>query len=162
MVPTLILGYGNVDRQDDGIAWHVMVGLENRLGRPGPFNPDDGFPLADSLPDLIFVLQLTPELAETIAQYRRVCFIDAHTGNIDADIELTQVTNEFQASPLTHHLTPSSCLAMSQTLFHGEANAVLLSVKGYEFGFSHSLSQQTGKLVQPSVEMIYSWLHTEN
>jgi len=161
LVPTLILGYGNVDRQDDGVAWHVMVGLENRLGRPGPFNPEDGFPLADSSPDLIFVLQITPELAETIAQYKRVCFVDAHTGNIDADIELTEVTNEFQASPLTHHMTPSSCLAMSQTLFHGEAIAVLLSIQGYEFGFSHDLSQQTKYLVQPAVDMIWYWLHTE-
>ena len=139
-----------------------MVGLENRLGRPGPFNPEDGFPLADSPPDLIFVLQLTPELAETIAQYKRVCFIDAHTGNVDADIELREVTNEFQASPLTHHMTPSSCLAMSQTLFHGEAIAVLLSIQGYEFGFSHDLSQQTGKLVQPAVEMIWGWLQIKN
>ena len=162
MVPTLILGYGNVDRQDDGVAWHVMVGLENRLGRPGPFNPEDGFPLADSPPDLIFVLQLTPELAETIAQYKRVCFMDAHTGNVDANIDLTQVTNDFQASPLTHHMTPSSCLAMSQTLFHGEATAVLLSIQGYEFGFSHDLSPQTGKLVQPAVEMIWGWLQTKN
>jgi len=139
-----------------------MVGLENRLGRPGPFNPEDGFPLADSPPDLIFVLQLTPELAETIAQYKRVCFMDAHTGNVDANIDLTQVTNEFQASPLTHHMTPSSCLAMSQTLFHGEATAVLLSIQGYEFGFSHDLSPQTGKLVQPAVEMIWGWLQTKN
>ena len=162
MVPTLIIGYGNVDRQDDGVAWHVMVGLENRLGRPGPFNPEDGFSLADSPPGLIFVLQLTPELAETIAQYKRVCFIDAHTSNFDAAIELTDVTNEFQASPLTHHLTPSSCLAMSQTLFHGEAIAVLLSIQGYEFGFSHNLSQQTGKLVQPAVEMVLHWLKPKN
>ena len=139
-----------------------MVGLENRLGRPGPFNPEDGFPLADSPPDLIFVLQLTPELAETIAQYKRVCFMDAHTGNVDANIDLTQVTNDFQASPLTHHMTPSSCLAMSQTLFHGEATAVLLSIQGYEFGFSHDLSPQTGKLVQPAVEMIWGWLQTKN
>jgi len=139
-----------------------MVGLENRLGRPGPFNPEDGFSLADSPPGLIFVLQLTPELAETIAQYKRVCFIDAHTGNFDAAIELTDVTNEFKTSPLTHHLTPSSCLAMSQTLFHGEAIAVLLSIQGYEFGFSHNLSQQTGKLVQPAVEMVWHWLKPKN
>jgi hypothetical protein len=51
---------------------------------------------------------------------------------------------------------------MSQTLFHGEAIAVLLSIQGYEFGFSHDLSQQTGKLVQPAVEMVWHWLKPKN
>jgi hydrogenase maturation protease len=162
LVPTLILGYGNVDRQDDGVAWHVMLGLENRLGRSGPFNLEDGFPPSDSLPALIFVLQLTPELAETVAQYQRVCFVDAHTGNVEASIQLVEVDNEFQASPLTHHLTPSSCLALSKTLYQGNGKAVLLSIRGYEFGFSRLLSTKTEKLVQPAVEMIWGWLYAEN
>jgi hydrogenase maturation protease len=162
LVPTLILGYGNVDRQDDGVAWHIMLGLENRLGLSGPFNLEDGFPLTDASPDFIFVLQLTPELAETIAQYQRVCFVDAHTGNVEADIQLVEVDNQFQASPLTHHLTPSSCVAMSQTLYHGKVKAVLLSTRGYEFGFSRHLSPETEKLVQPAVEMIFGWLYAEN
>lgn len=135
-----------------------MAALQNRLGRPESLEPEDGFPLADSPPDLTFVLQLTPELAETIAQYQRVCFIDAHTGSLDSDIALVEVTNEFQASPLTHHLTPSSCLALSQTLYNGKARAMLLSIRGHEFGFSHDLSQQTRELVQPAVEIICRWL----
>jgi hydrogenase maturation protease len=162
VVPTLVLGYGNVDRQDDGVAWHVMVGLQNRLGRPGLFNPEEGFLPTHSPPDLIFVLQLTPELAETIARYQRVCFIDAHTGNVEADLQLVEVKNEFQTSPLTHHITPSSCLAMSQTLYQGSAKAVLLSIRGYEFGFSGDLSSRTEKLVQPAIEMVSDWLWTED
>ena len=27
MADTLVLGYGNVDRMDDGLAWHVLAGL---------------------------------------------------------------------------------------------------------------------------------------
>ena len=29
---TLFIGYGNPDRQDDGVAWHVLTGIANQLG----------------------------------------------------------------------------------------------------------------------------------
>ena len=36
MADTLVLGYGNVDRMDDGLAWHVLAGLVGALGEPVP------------------------------------------------------------------------------------------------------------------------------
>jgi hypothetical protein len=62
------------------------------------------FPANDGTPDFLFELQLTPELAETIAQYDRVCFVDAHTGAVQHDMNVSEIAAEFQASPLTHHL----------------------------------------------------------
>ena len=34
MKKVLILGYGNLDREDDGVAWHVLQGVAETLGRP--------------------------------------------------------------------------------------------------------------------------------
>lgn len=156
---TLIFGYGNPDRQDDGIAWHVLSALNRRLGRPSPKNVDEDFPDGGLHPDLKFELQLTPELAELLADYQRVCFVDAHTGYIPAEVRMIEVTPEFQKSPFTHHMTPSTCLAMSKTLFNGCPQAVLVSVRGYEFGFTQSLSKPAQALVDQAADRINMWLN---
>jgi Ni,Fe-hydrogenase maturation factor len=88
MQPTLIIGYGNFDRQDDGVAWHVLAEVARRLGCAVPLSPEEEFPPNGGKPDFIFELQLTPELAEAIAQYERVCFVDAHTGAVPHDVTL--------------------------------------------------------------------------
>ena len=31
MDKTLVIGYGNVDRQDDGAAWHILARLAKQL-----------------------------------------------------------------------------------------------------------------------------------
>jgi len=59
LLRTLIFGYGNYDRQDDGAAWHVISLLRKALSIPDHESIDDDF-ISDD--DLIFVfqLQLTP------------------------------------------------------------------------------------------------------
>jgi hypothetical protein len=104
MKRTLILGYGNFDRQDDGVAWHVLASVASRLGCAVPLLPEDEFPSNDGAPDFFFELQLTPELAETIALYDRVCFVDAHTGAVPQDVNVSAIVPGFQASPLTAQL----------------------------------------------------------
>jgi hydrogenase maturation protease len=154
---TLIFGYGNLDRQDDGVAWHILSTLKKSLNLPFPEVIDEDF---DSIEDslLVFQLQLTPEQAESIANFDRVCFIDAHTGAIPEDVRFDQIVPNFQHSPLTHHLTPNSLLSIIQTIYNKDIEAVLLSVRGYEFEFSQDLSERTKKLVPRAVKLIREWL----
>ena len=158
MERTFVFGYGNPDRQDDGVAWHVLAALARHLGWQAPASIEDGFLPADGTPDLAYDLQLTPEIAETIAGYRRVCFIDAHTGDIPDEICMGEVKGEYQHSPFTHHMTPSTCLAMAQTLYGGNPQTILVSIRGYKFGFTQSLSVRTQFLVEQAAQKIYSWL----
>jgi hydrogenase maturation protease len=153
-----VFGYGNPDRQDDGVAWHVLVALAKRMGWKAPATIEEEFTPIGGFPDLMYDLQLTPELAENIAGYERVCFVDAHTGNIPEEINWTEVKGEYQHSPFTHHMTPSTCLAMVQTLYGGNPQAILVSIRGYEFGFVRSLSAQTQLLAEQAAEKIYFWL----
>ena len=154
---TLILGFGNKDRQDDGVAWHIILSLKTSLGLPNPEQIDDGF---DSPSDLVFVfqLQLTPEQSEFIAAFDRVCFIDAHTGAVPDEIHWQALIPVFQNSPLTHHLTPESLLSITQTIYNKSPSAVLLSVRGYEFEFSQTMSESTKQLVPRSILLIRQWL----
>ena len=155
--PTLIIGFGNPDRQDDGVAWHILTRLSEVLRRPIP-SIDEGFYPNKENPDLLFVLQLIPELAETISAYLRVCFVDAHTGNVPMDVNVIEIKAEYQRSPFTHHMTANTCLSLVHTIYGQGPQAILVSVRGNEFGFSHELSPATSQLAEQAVTRIMTWL----
>lgn len=157
---TLILGYGNLDRQDDGIAWHVLTSVWQSLGLGQAPDPDLGFhpnPVQPS-PHFLFDLQLSPEMAETISAYDRVLFIDAHTGQVPEEINIVNVQGDFQTSPFTHHMTPSTLLSLCESLYNKHPHAILVSIRGYEFGFDHSLSDRSAALVKRATVYVLEWL----
>lgn len=155
---TIIVGYGNPDRQDDGVAWHILAGVAKKLGRVVPDNWEDPFEVGGDFPHLLFQLQLNPEVTETLAQYQNVCFVDAHTGDIPNDIQFGEVSSEFQVSPFTHHMTAEACLELTDSLYKAKPNAFLLSVRGYSFGFTEHLSPQTAFLSVIATETCMNWL----
>ncbi len=83
MKKTLILGYGNPDRGDDGAAWVALSALACHFGHPIDGEQiETGFiPINYSL-QLWLNLQLMPELAEDLAKFDRAVFVDAHTEDI--------------------------------------------------------------------------------
>ena len=157
MKKLLIIGYGNPDREDDGVAWHILRTLTEKLGLESPDSYEDEFPEFDLI-EFAFSLQLTPEMAEDISAYEYVCFVDAHTGSIPEPVRLIKVDSEFQASPFTHHLTPQSLVSMCETIYRKKPDAALVSVLGYRFLFSRQLSEETAKLVPQAVELIWEWM----
>lgn len=154
---TLLIGYGNPDRQDDGVAWHVLTNLASQLGLETSTSWEDPLPCAPGT-TFAFHLQLTPEMAEDISTFDRVCFVDAHTGNIPDNVQLVELAPEYQTSPFTHHLTPEMLLSMCNSLYERVPEAILVSVRGYEFGFEENLSPFTGSLVTEAVERAHGWL----
>jgi hydrogenase maturation protease len=158
MRDTLIVGYGNVDRMDDGVAWHVLRALRLALGAPDSATFDEPLTLPGGRADCCFLLQLTPELAEELARYRRVCFVDAHTGDLPQPTRLAALAPSFTNSPFTHHLTPETCLALAQALYGRAPEAVLASVRGEAFGFAAELSPATARRVPELVAQIVAWL----
>lgn len=161
MKKILLIGYGNPDREDDGVAWHILRALTIKLGLQSPESYEDEFP-ESSLIDFAFYLQLTPEMAEDISEYQHVCFVDAHTGNIPEPVRLIDVESEFQRSPFTHHLTPQSLLSMCETIYKKRPDAALLSVLGYRFLFTRQLSEETTTLVPQAVDLIWDWMSARN
>jgi hydrogenase maturation protease len=153
----LLIGYGNPDRQDDGVAWHILHATALQLGLPALDSYEDEFPTNSRL-DFAFHLQLTPEMAEELAPYARICFVDAHMGDIPEPVRMIPVESEFQRSPFTHHLTAQSLISMCETLYGKKPEAVLLSVRGYHFQFERELSPETGALVAKAVNLIVEWL----
>ena len=158
MKPLLLLGYGNPDREDDGVAWHILRALTTRLGLSAPESYEDEFPEHARI-EFAFNLQLTPEMAEDVSAFEHVCFVDAHTGSIPEPVRLIDLESEFQASPFTHHLTPQSLLSMCETIYGKKPDAGLLSVLGHRFLFTRQLSEETARLVPESVDLIWNWMN---
>ena len=153
----LVLGYGNVDRQDDGVAWHTISQMISLLGFPPPAPFEELSPVTYGEVNFLFQLQLTPEMGELISGYDAVCFLDAHTGAVPDEIHFEEIHPDFQRSPFTHHLSPSTLLAISDSIYSKYPRSVLISVRGYEFGFSNTLSERSRALVKPAADMILKW-----
>jgi hydrogenase maturation protease len=158
---TLIIGYGNADRQDDGVAWHVISGIARRLGRPVPHAPEDGIFPEEQETDLWYVLQLAPEMSEEFSHYERICFVDAHTGNISEEILLQPVESSPAASAFTHHMTPATLMALTVAIYQKTPEAKLLSIRGYKFGFARELSPETAALAKEAVGVLWQWIEGE-
>jgi hydrogenase maturation protease len=154
---TLFIGYGNPDRQDDGVAWHVLVGIAQQLGLESSSSWEDPLPSTPTV-DLRFELQLTPEMANDLTAFDKVCFVDAHTGKIPEDVQMVDVLPEYQTSPFTHHLTPEMLLSLFETLYNKTPQAILISVRGFQFGFETELSHETANLTPQAIQLAMNWL----
>jgi hydrogenase maturation protease len=155
---TLIIGYGNADRQDDGVGWHVLKNIAERIGKTIPADPGASIEIESDTVDLLFTLQIYPELAETISHYKRVCFVDAHTSEIPEPISWAMLTPEYEKSPLTHHMSPRTVLSIAESIFNSIPEALLVSVRGFSFQFDRALSPQTSNLVEEATERIWKWV----
>lgn len=158
---TLIIGYGNADRQDDGAGWHIVKIIAERLGKSVPDDPGEAIEIEDETVDLIFILQIYPELAETISHYKRVCFVDAHTSDIPEEISWVELSPEYEKSPLTHHMSPRTVLSIAKTIYDQVPESILVSVRGFKFQFERKLSPQTEQLTRQAAERIWQWVQQE-
>jgi len=158
----LIIGIGNFDRQDDGVAWHILQGINQKLGRavrPTPYETSLD-PEGDN-PQTLFSLQIYPEMAELLNQYEWVCFVDAHTGAIQEELSCQVIYPERHSNPLTHHMTPQTVLSLCATLHEQVPNAMIVSVRGYSFQYQQGLSEDTAALAEQAVDFIWQWLSEE-
>ncbi len=151
---TLVAGFGNLYRRDDGVGRAVVNALRARLGRE-PLDPlDDGFDDLGHAIDTIVLHQLVPELAETVAPYDLVIFVDAHVGTIPEPIREEPIEVNFRTPFVSHQFHPSTVLALARQM-HGHApRARLISIRGYDFDFGEGLSPETAAFVSPVVDRI--------
>ena len=156
----LLLGYGNPNREDDGVSWYVLKGVAEGLSLPPPATPDDPIISFENRVDFQFMLQLVPEISETIADHDCVCFVDAHTGEITEPVRAIRINPKFQKSPFTHHLTPYTCLELADSIYHKKPEGFLVSIRGFSFQFEEKLTDSTLEYSKIAVALILDWLKT--
>lgn len=154
MSRTLVIGFGNVDRADDGVAYHVVNALRRRLGQGMLHEDETGLEELGSQIDSVFLVQLSPELMDVIILYEKVIFMDAHVYENAARLHCAPVLPEFTPATFTHHLTPAMLLALLKALHRREPAGHIVSIRGYDFDFHRTLSADTEALVEKAVDHI--------
>jgi len=155
MASFLLIPYGNPSRCDDGVAFHIVRRLLDRLGLDaGDMEEVTTYDVADGL-TVMGLHQLSPELAQDLAGADVVVFIDAHVlGAGWEDVHWEEIRGELRPSMVTHQLKPQSVLALCQALYGKAPRTYVLSVLGTNFDFGGELSDQAQALVEPAVDRL--------
>jgi hydrogenase maturation protease len=151
---TLVIGFGNIYRRDDGVGFAVLNALRERLGRPSLDEDQDGFDDLGHQVDTVILHQLMPELADDIASYDLVVFVDAHVGHIPQTIHEEELVACYKPTTVSHTLHPCTLLAIAQEIYGCGPRGILLSIRGYDFDFGLGLSDRTSALVPDAADRV--------
>jgi hydrogenase maturation protease len=147
----LVIGYGNVMRSDDAAGVHAAHRLEERYRDDGEVR-------------VIAAHQLTPELAEDIADVHFVLFLDAAAAGQPGDISEIPVMPVGVIGALDHHVTPGAVLVCAEQLYGEAPSAFALTITGASFalgtGVSTLVAGRMKEFVARAVALIDSWLGT--
>lgn len=140
---TLVIGYGNDSRNDDGVGWFVVAALQPH-----------------SLPGVVFETahQLEVDFAETVLDYDRVVFVDAAIPQSPTPWRREDVQAGFQSHAVAHFLTPADVLGLSRTLYGRAPRGVLFSIRGHDFNFGTTLSPATRQAADEVVQQLLTEL----
>src|ERR1700690_3779320 len=136
---TLVLGYGNRSRTDDGVGWFVLERLQE-LGLPNV--------------ELHTSHQLDVDHAELISGFDEALFVDAAIPQSPQLIARTVVQPCFRSHAVAHYLTPGDLLELAQTLFGRAPRGILFSIRGSDFNFGTTLSPATERAARVVVRQI--------
>jgi hydrogenase maturation protease len=141
---TLMIGYGNTLRKDDGLGVYAALSLAE-LPLPGDL-------------EIRTYHQLSPELSPVLAQIDHAVFIDAALAS-DAEKPGTINTRTLQPrtsqpGSITHHFDPETLLAMAETLYGHAPQAALFSVTAASFDLEEGLSPEVTAALPVLIESI--------
>lgn len=144
---TIIIGYGNPGRQDDGLGPSCVNQLTEQL------------PEEDLLQlKLQSNYQLTVEDAYDIFEFDQVIFVDASL-NAQAPFSFTKITETNDSGLGSHSLTPNAVIRLCETLYGKTPKAFILAIKGYEFDqFDEHLSSQANTNMLAAVQFLMTFL----
>ena len=123
---TLVIAYGNPLRCDDGVGWRAAGLLQKKLSKQDVA--------------ILYVHQLTPELAEWAANTDRFIFVDAAANGIPGQVHFCEANDEDPGDTSSHWFTPAQVLALSQTLYGKRPKHFVVSVVGASFELGDKLS----------------------
>ncbi len=128
-IDTLLIGYGNTLRTDDGVGPAVVDLIRHSLGQ--------------ALGKCVACqteLQLTPELAAIIARAGRVIFIDASVEVPVGRVSVTRIAAEPRAACLGHQFSPPQIMELTRLAFGAAPRAWVVGVGVKSLSVGQSLT----------------------
>jgi len=140
---TLVYGYGNLGRKDDGLGVRCALLLESWLRDMGVENIQ-----------VETTYQLNIEDAELLSGFSHVYFIDASL-LYEEPVKIEPAKPEKNVIEFSMHaMHPSYVLALCEEMFGECPEASLVHIKGYEWDFEESLSAAGHKNLIQAVELV--------
>lgn len=134
------MGFGNAIRRDDGVGLYVVNAVRARVGLPQLTADEDGLDDLGHPVDAVALHQLLPELADTVADYSTVVFVDAHTGTVPEDVRVVPVEEGYGFQAVTHHMSPGMLLSLARLATGSSPAGHLVSVRGESFDLGTQLT----------------------
>jgi hydrogenase maturation protease len=133
----LIIGYGNPLRTDDGVGPYVARALAAR-----------GYKAIDNA-------QLLPEMADLIAGFSRVIFVDCRADLKPGEIAVARVAARPGQAPDLHFTsTPELLLNLAKELYGAEPDAVLVGIGPASLEAGDRLSPAVEEAAEKAIEKI--------
>ena len=144
MKKTLVIGYGNTLRSDDGVGVRVVEEIST-LHLPGV--------------ETRTCHQLGLELAEEFPGFDAVVFVDAAVDGPPIR-HSTFPPDASPQSPLAHNVTPASLLEGAFALYGARPEAHLFTVRGESFEFGTVLSPPVKRRAAETVSRVRMFLQS--
>lgn len=135
---TLIIGYGNPLRGDDGAGPAVAEEVSRRCSGVNVLTPH----------------QLLPELADWIAHASLVVFIDAAVDG-DPGVVTCEPVRRSQHPQFDHTMSPSSLLSLTCDAYGWEPPAWLVRIHGQAFEFAPTFSTPVAEALPGAVDLVH-------
>lgn len=147
MARILIIGYGNPVRADDGVGPHTAQLLDEQIPGCRILTPH----------------QLTPELAEELAESDIVLFVDAEWEGTPGEVKSYEVkpAPKREAASFTHQMDPAVLLTMAEILYGQAPQAFVVSVTGGDFGFTDRFSPEVERAIPELLRRAKEILETQ-
>ncbi len=142
MKRTLVIGYGNTLRGDDGAGVRAAERIATR------------FPDAE----VLLVHELQPEIAEVISRYEGVMFLDASAEGSSVSSTVIRPSSESRPDG-SHGHSPATLLALCRNLYgHVPQRSLLVGIPGRNFGFCEHLSPFAESMVDQAIVEVGHYL----
>lgn len=147
MKKTLIYGYGNPGRSDDGLGNEFVNRFEERLK-------------ATEIENIEFDsnYQLNIEDAEIISEYDCVFFVDASQEDID-DFIITKVNPDDARIEFTMHaVSVPFILHLCNSMYQKTPETYLIHIKGYDWEFHEGITDKASENLEKAVEFLLKYI----
>ena len=146
---TLIVGYGNDLRSDDGAG--VLVAKKVAAQSPQA--------------RVLVAHQLTPDLADDIARVAHVIFVDAYAAPVSgAALRIERIAEDpaGDVPAFGHHIAPGTLVHLAKRLYGTQTEAWVLGVPAYCFVAGEKLSPETLNRIDEAVALIGGRAFSDN
>jgi hydrogenase maturation protein HypF len=135
----LIVGVGNILRNDDGIGALIIEQID-ALKWPGV--------------ETQVTQQLHLEAIEDFLPYEKIIIVDASSDDSGCNFQKINISSETAAMASSHHLSLQILLSLAKKIYNRDLNLYLCKIKGKSFEIGDSISPEVQACIPKAIELI--------